>query len=100
MPTRPQPEAKLADKTTEEEDISVILNKAVKLNEAVKLIYTLDLAFRRKENGTSCILSDLSHQVIPLGVSYLRDNLFVFCRVSSIRHRFSLQHALSRHPKP
>ena len=41
--------------------------RTARLNEAVRLIYTLDMAFKENKNGTSIDLSNLSHQVIPLG---------------------------------
>jgi site-specific DNA recombinase len=43
--------------------------RTARLNEAVQLIYTLDVDFRRNKNGTSLDFSDLSHEVIPLGSS-------------------------------
>jgi hypothetical protein len=38
--------------------------RTAKVNAAVRLIYSLDEAFRRNKNGTSLDFSDLSHQVI------------------------------------
>lgn len=46
------------------------------MNEAVGLIYRPDVAFRKKENGTSDIFIDLSHQVIPLGLRILSAQYF------------------------
>ena len=42
--------------------------RTAKVNAAVRLIYSMDAAFRRNKNGTSLDFSDLSHQVIPLGL--------------------------------
>ena len=53
--------------------------RTARLNEAVRLIYSLDTAFRQKENGTSDILVDLSHQVIPLGLEPRTHTLKVYC---------------------
>ena len=53
--------------------------RTAKLNEAVQLIYTLDVAFRENKNGTSGDLSNLSHQVIPLGLEPRTHTLKVYC---------------------
>jgi site-specific DNA recombinase len=53
--------------------------RTAKLNEAVQLIYTLDAAFREKENGTSIDFSNLSHEVIPLGLEPRTHTLKVYC---------------------
>jgi hypothetical protein len=44
--------------------------RTTRLNEAVQLIYSMDVAFREKENGTSGVQTDLSHLVIPLGIAH------------------------------
>ena len=51
--------------------------RTAKLNEAVQLIYSLDVAFRENKNGTSIDFSNLSHEVIPLGYLYNIDNLLI-----------------------
>ena len=53
--------------------------RTARLNEAVKLIYSLDEAFRQKENGTSDAFIDLSHPVIPLGLEPRAHTLKVYC---------------------
>jgi site-specific DNA recombinase len=53
--------------------------RTTRVNEAVGLIYKLDEAFRQKENGTSDIFIDLSHQVIPLGLEPRTHTLKVYC---------------------
>lgn len=42
--------------------------RTIRLNEAVKLIYTLDVAFRETKNGTSGLETNLSHLMNPLGL--------------------------------
>lgn len=56
--------------------------RTAKLNQAVQLIYTLDTAFREKENGTSDLKIDLSHLVIPLGLEPRTPTLKVSCSTS------------------
>jgi site-specific DNA recombinase len=53
--------------------------RTARVNEAVGLIYRLDAAFRRKENGTSDIFVDLSHQVNALGLEPRTHTLKVYC---------------------
>ncbi len=53
--------------------------RTAKLNEAVQLIYTLDVAFRENKNGTSGEFCDLSHEVIPLGLEPRTHTLKVYC---------------------
>ena len=53
--------------------------RTARLNQAVQLIYSLDEAFRQKENGTSDTLIDLSHLVRPLGLEPRTHTLKVYC---------------------
>ncbi len=53
--------------------------RTTRVNEAVGLIYRLDVAFRENKNGTSEIFSSLSHQVIPLGLEPRTHTLKVYC---------------------
>jgi site-specific DNA recombinase len=53
--------------------------RTTRLNEAVRLIYTLDAAFRENKNGTSIDFSNLSHEVIPLGLEPRTHTLKVYC---------------------
>ena len=41
--------------------------RTARLNEAVRLIYNMDVAFEENKNGTKDNFSHLSHQVIWLG---------------------------------
>jgi hypothetical protein len=42
--------------------------RTARVNEAVRVLFAIDKAFRQKENGTSLSFEDLSHLVIPLGL--------------------------------
>jgi site-specific DNA recombinase len=53
--------------------------RTARVNEAVSLIYTLDVAFRENKNGTSIDFSNLSHEVIPLGLEPRTHTLKVYC---------------------
>src|SRR5438105_5342597 len=53
--------------------------RTARLNEAVRLIYSLDAAFEGNKNGTSENFSNLSHQVIRTGfepVAYCLEGIF------------------------
>ncbi len=43
------------------------------------MIFSVDKAFRQKENGTSLSIEDLSHLVIPLGLEPRAHTLKVYC---------------------
>ncbi len=53
--------------------------RTARLNEAVQLIYNLDMAFRENKNGTSLDFSNLSHQVNALGLEPRTHTLKVYC---------------------
>ena len=53
--------------------------RTARLNEAVSLIYRLDVAFRENKNGTSGDFCNLSHEVIPLGLEPRTHTLKVYC---------------------
>ena len=53
--------------------------RTARLNEAVRIIYSLDTAFGENKNGTSENFSDLSHQVIWLGLEPRTHTLKVYC---------------------
>ena len=53
--------------------------RTTRLNEAVQLIYNLDVAFRENKNGTSLDFSNLSHQVNALGLEPRTHTLKVYC---------------------
>jgi site-specific DNA recombinase len=53
--------------------------RTAKLNEAAQLIYNLGVAFRENKNGTRSGLSDLSHEVNPLGLEPRTHTLKVYC---------------------
>jgi hypothetical protein len=53
--------------------------RTTRLNEAVQLIYSLDVAFRENKNGTSLDFSNLSHQVNALGLEPRTHTFKVYC---------------------
>lgn len=112
-------EAKLGNTSTEQEDISQLLEKALynlahideryekadiqgkrqiigsiypeklvfeengyrtaRINEAVSLIYKIDKAFRQNKKGQASLKTDLSNEVIPLGLEPKTHTLKVYC---------------------
>ena len=53
--------------------------RTTRVNEAVRMMFAIDEAFRQKENGTNLSFEDLSHQVIPLGLEPRTHTLKVYC---------------------
>lgn len=53
--------------------------RTARVNEAVRLIFTLGAAFAEKEMGQAGNISDLSHEVIPLGLEPRALTLKVLC---------------------
>ena len=53
--------------------------RTTRINQAVRLIYNMDAAFKENKNGTNDNFSHLSHQVIWLGLEPRTHTLKVYC---------------------
>jgi site-specific DNA recombinase len=53
--------------------------RTARITEAVRIIYSMDKAFRQKKMGQTSNFANLSHQVIPLGLEPRAHTLKVYC---------------------
>ena len=54
-------------------------HRTPRINEAVRLLFNVGAGYSLNENGTSLLILDLPHQVIPLGLEPKTHTLKVYC---------------------